>query len=84
MNGTNYEAPHCGAFSTFHSYASWAQVFVSGSCFQISLACLPLALNIRDHVSQPFNTAGNIIVVLYILIFKFFERSREDKSVWAD
>jgi hypothetical protein len=27
-------------------------------------------LNVRDHVSQPYSTTGNIIV-LYILIFKF-------------
>ena len=33
MNGTNYEVPRCGAFSTPHSYASWAQIFASGSCF---------------------------------------------------
>ena len=35
MNGTNYEVPHCGAFSTPHSHPSWAQIFASGSCFQI-------------------------------------------------
>ena len=35
MNGTNYEVPH-GAFSTPHSHLSWAQIFASGSCFQIS------------------------------------------------
>ena len=41
MNGTNYEVPHCGAFSTPHSHPSWAQIFASGSCFHIPLACAP-------------------------------------------
>ena len=40
MNGTNYKVPHCGAFSTPHSHPSWAQIFASGSCFQIPLACI--------------------------------------------
>ena len=31
----------CGAFSTPHSHPSWAQIFASGSCFQISLAWIP-------------------------------------------
>ena len=37
---------------------------------------------VRDQASQPCSTTGNIIV-LYIVIFKFIERSREDKSVWT-
>ena len=32
------------------------------------------SLNVKDHVSQPYSTTGNIIV-LYILIFKLLERS---------
>ena len=34
-------------------------------------------LNVRDHVSQPYSTTGNIIV-LNILIYKFLDRSLED------
>ena len=39
------------------------------------------SLNVRDHVPQPYSTTGNIIVS-YILIFKFLERSLENKSVY--
>ena len=38
------------------------------------------SLNVRTHVSQPYSTTGKIIA-LHILIFKFIERSLEDKSV---
>ena len=41
MNSTNYEGPHCEAFSTTHSHPTWAQIFASGSCFQIHLAWIP-------------------------------------------
>ena len=41
MNGTNYEVPHCGAFSTPNSHPSWAEIFASGSCFQMPLASIP-------------------------------------------
>ena len=40
-----------------------AQIFASESCFQIPLACIP-PFNVRGHVSQPYNTMGNIIVLL--------------------
>ena len=44
---------------------------------------LDSSLNVRDLVSQTYSTTGNNIV-LYILIFKFLERSLEDKSVWTE
>jgi hypothetical protein len=40
---------------------------------------LCFSLNARDQVSHPYRTAGKI-VVLYILIFKFFDGRREDRS----
>ena len=41
MIGTNYEVPHCGAFYTPHYHPSWAQIFASGSCFQMPLVWNP-------------------------------------------
>ena len=41
------------------------------------------SLNVRDHVSQPYSTTGNIIV-LCISILKFLERSLEDESACTE
>ena len=40
-------------------------------------------LNARDLFSQPYSITSNINVV-YVFIFKLFERSRKDKSVWTE
>ena len=75
------ERYNCVAFSTLHSHPSWAQIFASGSCFQIPLACVPL--NVRDHVSQPYSTTGNIIVI-YIYIYIQILRKWEDENNWTE
>jgi hypothetical protein len=41
------------------------------------------SIDARDHISQPYGKTDNVIV-LYILIFKFLERSRKEKSVWTE
>jgi hypothetical protein len=40
-------------------------------------------LNVRDQVSHPYKTTGEIMV-LCILIFKFLERRREDIRFWTE
>jgi hypothetical protein len=41
------------------------------------------SLNVRDQVSHPCRTTGKIIV-LYIIISKFFDSRREDKRFWTE
>ena len=41
MNGINYKVPHCEAFFIPHYYPFLTKIFASGSCFQISLVCIP-------------------------------------------
>ena len=54
MNGTNYEVPHCGAFSTPHSHLSWAKIFASEPCFQTldTLADVYITNKTRDNISE--------------------------------
>jgi hypothetical protein len=41
------------------------------------------SLNVRDKVSHPYRTKGKI-TILYIVIFTFLDRRREDKSFWTE
>ena len=41
------------------------------------------SLNVTDHVSHPYNTAGNI-TVLYILMFIFLYSGLEDRRLWTE
>jgi hypothetical protein len=41
------------------------------------------SLNVRDLASHPYKTTGKIIV-LYILILKFFDSNREDRRFWTE
>ena len=62
MNGTNYEVPHCGAFLTPHSHPSWVQIFASGSCFQIPLACI-LTLTQVERRKKYFNRLALLMML---------------------
>ena len=66
MNGTNYEVPYCEAFSTLHSHPFGSNIRLR-ILFSSSLS-MHSSLNIKGHVSLPYRTTDNIIV-LYILIF---------------
>ena len=59
----NYEVPLCEVFSTSHFHPFWAQIFASGSCFQIPI------LKVKDHVSpQQQRTTGNILIKVFLII----------------
>jgi len=41
------------------------------------------SLTVRDQVSHPYKTTGNIIIV-YILTFKILDRRQKDKRFWRE
>jgi len=63
VNGTNYEVPHCGAFSIPIIIPLGPNIRLR-ILFSNTLS-LYSSLNVRDHFSQPYSTTGYIIV-LYI------------------
>ena len=54
----------------------WALILASGPCFQIPFTYVPLLM----HASRPYSTTGNIIV-LFMLISKFLEKSGRQKRL---
>ena len=50
--------------------------------FSSSLPLAYVPTLIWDHVSQPYSTNGNIII-LYISILKLIQGNRQDKCVWT-
>ena len=60
MNGTNYQFPLHEAFST-HLHPFWAQKFVSGSSFQIPLACItPIRNNMLTRATPMWQLSVDI------------------------
>ena len=61
-NGTNYEVPHCKAFSTPHSHPNIRLKILS-----LNTLILRSSLNERDHVLQPYSTTANIIYLFNLI-----------------
>jgi hypothetical protein len=62
-------------------YAVFFNLLYISSLFGPNTPGLCSSLNVRDQVSHPYRTTGKIIV-LFILIFKFFDGNREDGRFW--
>jgi hypothetical protein len=74
---TIYEAPH---------YAVFSIPPVTSSTFSpniLNTLSLCTSLNVRDNVSHPYKTTCKFIV-LYVLIFMFFNSRQKDESFWTE
>ena len=65
MNGTNYQVPHCGAFSAANLHPSWAQIFASGSCFELCKASILRKSSCSFHVD-------NKVYILFLFLPKYY------------
>ena len=82
MNGTNYEVPHCGAFSTPHSHPSWAQIFASGSCFQIPLAWIDISYSV-NYLSRIQNCYNETHFKYALRVLKYLYLTRDLKLTYC-
>jgi hypothetical protein len=62
-------------------HSSSVQIF-SAPCSQAPSVYVP-PFDAKVQVTLPYRTAGEIIA-LYILFFKFFDSTREDRSFWIE
>ena len=67
MNGTNYEVPNCGAFSSSHSHPFGAAERLM-ILFSNTLS-LRSCLNVRYRVSQAFSTTFVILMFNFIYTY---------------
>jgi hypothetical protein len=63
-----------------HLIPPWPKILLSTLFSNTFSLCS--SLNVRNKVSHPYRTTGKIIV-LCILIFKFFDSNREDRRFWT-
>ena len=79
--GEQYRSLNSSLCGVFHSPVTPSLLgpnIILNTLFSNTLS-LRSSLNVSDQVSHPYKTTGKIIV-LYILIFKFFESKLKEKS----
>jgi hypothetical protein len=83
--GEEYKSRSSSLCNFLHSHVTSSlfgpNIFLS-TLFSNTLS-LCFSLNVTDQVSHPYRTTDKIIV-LYILIFTFFDSGREDRRFWTD
>jgi hypothetical protein len=79
---TSYEAPHYAAFSNLLSlHLSLVEIFSSAPCSQTIWVYVPLLMSEPKFCTH---TETGKIIILYILMFTFIERRREDRRFWIE
>jgi hypothetical protein len=73
-----------------HHYAIFSMIRLPHFYVQISSSTSVLrnpqsmySLKVRDQVSHPYSTTGKILV-MFILIFRFFDMRQEDRRFWTE
>jgi len=76
---TRYEAPHYAVFSSSHRFHPLRSKYSPQHPVVIHLQSM--FFSVTEQASCPYKTTEKT-VVLYILIFKFLGRRREDKKLF--